>query len=123
CNRHLFGCRYVARAREEYEMNSRTSCMLFGMQLALIMLLLLMLALREYQILVLNWRLLLQGAGTTILLTAIGYSSGLFIAFVMSLVRFYRVPIVAPLIGIVVEIVRASPQLMVIFWIYFGVPF
>lgn len=104
-------------------MSSRSANVLFGMQLALIAVLILMLAFGQHQIIFLNWKLLLQGAGTTVLLTAIGYSCGLIIAFIIALARFYRFPILAPAIGVVVEIVRASPQLMVIFWIYFGVPF
>lgn len=104
-------------------MNVRNANILFGMQLALIAALILVLALGQHQLVLLNWKLLLQGAGMTVLLTAIGYSCGLIIAFLIALARFYRLPVIAPVIGVVVEIVRASPQLMVIFWIYFGVPF
>lgn len=104
-------------------MTSRSANVLFAMQLALIAILVLILALGQHHLLMLNWRVLLQGAGMTIALTFIGYTAGLVIAFAIALVRFHRVPLAAQGIGALVEIIRASPQLMVIFWIYFGVPF
>ncbi|MGE0848437.1 MAG: amino acid ABC transporter permease [Hyphomicrobiaceae bacterium] len=104
-------------------MTSRSANGLFGMQLALIAILILILALGQYHIVMLNWRILLHGAGMTAVLTFVGYISGLVIAFGISLIRFYRLPVAAHGIGAAVEIVRASPQLMVIFWVYFGVPF
>ncbi|MGE3988074.1 amino acid ABC transporter permease [Pseudorhodoplanes sp.] len=104
-------------------MTPRSANILFVMQLALIAILICALFLGQYQLVALSWRILLQGACMTILLTAISYAVGITIAFVIALIRFQRVPLFGWMIGGFVEIVRASPQLMVIFWIYFGVPY
>lgn len=104
-------------------MTPRSANVLFAMQLALIALLITALFFGQYQLVALNWKVLLQGAGMSLLLTAVSYAVGLVVAFVIALVRFQRIPFASWALAGIVEVVRASPQLMVIFWIYFGVPF
>ncbi|MGE0853145.1 MAG: hypothetical protein AB7O44_26640 [Hyphomicrobiaceae bacterium] len=58
-------------------MTSRSATVLFVMQLALIAILVLILALGQHHLLMLNWRILLQRAGMTIALTFIGYAADL----------------------------------------------
>lgn len=71
------------------------------------------------------WRispLLLQGFGTTCLLTLVSVVAGLLLGIVlaggrMSKHAVLRYPAIA-----YIEFIRATPQLMVIFWIYFSYP-
>lgn len=66
--------------------------------------------------------LLWDGMQVTLELTAIGLSGGLLLGVVLAVLRVSRVPPVAFVAGLYVEVVRAVPLLLLIFWFYFLVP-
>ncbi|MCS0503362.1 amino acid ABC transporter permease [Ancylobacter mangrovi] len=66
--------------------------------------------------------LLLHGIGVSWLLTLIGIGIGLPVGIVLAAGRLYGPPGIRHLAVGVIELVRATPQLMIIFWIYFTYP-
>jgi polar amino acid transport system permease protein len=65
---------------------------------------------------------LATGLAWTVVLTAIGVLGGVAGGVLGGAVRAYRAPVVAPLVGAVVEFIRATPLFVQIFFLYFGLP-
>jgi len=73
----------------------------------------------------LNWNdglLLLQGLGMTIFIFCVSFSAGTLIGFCLALIRQRRVPVLAQLTVVYVELFRNSPLLVQLFLIFFGAP-
>lgn len=71
------------------------------------------------------WRispLLLQGFGVTCLLTLVSVVLGMLIGVVLAGARMSRLALVRWPAIVYIETIRATPQLMVIFWIFFSYP-
>ncbi len=66
--------------------------------------------------------LLLRGLGVTLFVFVISFVAGSGAGFVLALVRRARVPVLAQLAGLYVELFRNSPLLVQLFLMYFGVP-
>ena len=66
---------------------------------------------------------LLPGAWMTILLTLVTFPIAFVCATAIALVRVYRVPVLAQLAAAFVEIVRSIPLLLVLFTLFFALPF
>jgi polar amino acid transport system permease protein len=82
-----------------------------------------------YKLLALNWGLvwrisplLLQGFGITWLLTVLSIGVGMLIGVLLAFARISRVAPLRYLAIAYIETIRATPQLMVIFWIFFTYP-
>lgn len=65
---------------------------------------------------------LLRGARTTILIALIGVSIGLTFGMLLGFARAYRVPVLSQLTRVYVDLVRGTPLLVQIFFIFFGIP-
>jgi len=66
--------------------------------------------------------LLAQGLGVSLALFAITTLIGLLIGTVWAVIRFYRVPILTPAIGLFAELLKNSPVLVQLFLVFFGFP-
>ncbi|WP_075795697.1 amino acid ABC transporter permease [Massilia putida] len=66
--------------------------------------------------------LLLQGLGVSVALfaatTVIGLSAGL----AWALLRYYRTPLLAPIVALLAELLKNSPVLVQLFLVFFGLP-
>ncbi len=58
----------------------------------------------------------------TLALTAIGLAGGSALGLIGGAVRAYRVPLLSPLVGGCVELIRTTPLFVQIFFLYFGLP-
>jgi His/Glu/Gln/Arg/opine family amino acid ABC transporter permease subunit len=63
-----------------------------------------------------------SGALTTIWMSAAGIAIGLPIGLGLALIRWARVPVVAPLVGTYVSLLRATPLVTLVLLVFFAVP-
>jgi len=63
-----------------------------------------------------------KGLGVSILLSVVSITAGLVIAIPMAAARIYGNVLVRSVATVFIEVVRCTPELMVLFWIYFGIP-
>lgn len=66
--------------------------------------------------------LLLQGLGVSVALFAATTAIGLVIGLAWAMLRYYRTPLLAPLIAAVAELLKNSPVLVQLFLVFFGLP-
>ena len=65
---------------------------------------------------------LLAGLGRTLLVSAIAIVGAFVIGLVLGAARAHRIPVVSPLAAIYVEVIRNTPILVQIFFLFFGLP-
>ena len=65
---------------------------------------------------------LFDGLLRTLKVSAIAIAGAFFIGLVLGAARAYRIPVVSQLAGIYVEVIRNTPILVQIFFLYFGLP-
>ncbi len=70
-----------------------------------------------------NWQPLLSGAGYTLAAAGIGIVVSLFLGTVLGVVAAMRIPVVSQVLMIYTELVRNTPELVQLFWIYLVLPF
>jgi polar amino acid transport system permease protein len=66
--------------------------------------------------------LLLQGLGISLALFAATTVIGTLIGLAWALLRYYRTPLLAPLITVLAELLKNSPVLVQLFLVFFGLP-
>jgi polar amino acid transport system permease protein len=66
--------------------------------------------------------LLLQGLGISLALFAATTVIGTLIGLAWALLRYYRTPLLAPLISVLAELLKNSPVLVQLFLVFFGLP-
>jgi polar amino acid transport system permease protein len=69
-----------------------------------------------------NWDELLRGLRRTLQVSAIAIAGAFVIGLVLGAARAARVPVVSQLAAVYVEIIRNTPILVQIFFLYFGLP-
>jgi polar amino acid transport system permease protein len=69
-----------------------------------------------------NLDLLLQGAGFTLALTAVGTVLGVGLGIIGAVLRAWRIKPFNTLFGIYVELIRNTPFIVQLFFIFFGLP-
>src|ERR687897_3929570 len=69
-----------------------------------------------------NWEFLLKGLGRTLLVSAIAIVGAFVIGAVLGAARAHRVPVVSQIAAVYVEVVRNTPILVQIFFLYFALP-
>jgi polar amino acid transport system permease protein len=69
-----------------------------------------------------NWEFLLKGLGRTLLVSAIAIVGAFVIGAVLGAARAHRVPVVSQFAAIYVEVIRNTPILVQIFFLYFALP-
>src|SRR6266511_3090701 len=67
-----------------------------------------------------NWEALLTGLGRTLKVSAIAIFGAFVIGAVLGAARAHRIPVVSQLAAIYVEVIRNTPILVQIFFLYFG---
>jgi len=65
---------------------------------------------------------LLAGLGRTLLVSAIAIAGSLVIGLVLGAARAHRIPVVSQLAAIYVEVIRNTPILVQIFFVFYGLP-
>jgi polar amino acid transport system permease protein len=70
----------------------------------------------------LDLHLLLQGLGISLALFAATTVIGTLIGLAWALLRYYRTPLLAPLITVLAELLKNSPVLVQLFLVFFGLP-
>ena len=76
----------------------------------------------EWDVVGRGYPLLLRGLGNSILIAVISIALGAVIAVPLSVARVYGPAGIRQLAVLIIEAVRATPELMIVFWIFFGVP-
>lgn len=66
--------------------------------------------------------LLLQGAGVSVALFVATTVIGMMIGLAWAVLRYYRTPVLAPLLAAVAELLKNSPVLVQLFLVFFGLP-
>jgi polar amino acid transport system permease protein len=66
--------------------------------------------------------LLLQGLGVSVALFAATTVIGLGLGLAWTLLRYYRTPLLAPLVAFIAELLKNSPVLVQLFLVFFGLP-
>lgn len=69
-----------------------------------------------------NFRFLLQGLWVTIYVSLISIALSFLIGLLLGTIRYTKTPIISKLVGIIVDVVRNLPLLLIIFFTYFGLP-
>ena len=69
-----------------------------------------------------NWEPLLKGLGRTLLVSAIAIVGAFVIGAVLGAARAHKVPILSQFAAVYVEVVRNTPILVQIFFLYFALP-
>jgi His/Glu/Gln/Arg/opine family amino acid ABC transporter permease subunit len=67
-----------------------------------------------------NWEPLLRGLGRTLQVSAIAIFGALVIGVVFGAARAHRIPVLSQLASVYVEVIRNTPILVQIFFLYFG---
>jgi His/Glu/Gln/Arg/opine family amino acid ABC transporter permease subunit len=67
-----------------------------------------------------NWEALLEGLGRTLKVSAIAIFGALVIGAAFGAARAHRIPVVSQLAAVYVELIRNTPILVQIFFLYFG---
>jgi polar amino acid transport system permease protein len=65
---------------------------------------------------------LLDGLQNTLEVAAIGVAGAFVIGLVLGAARAHRIPVISPIAAIYVEVIRNTPILVQIFFVYFGLP-
>ena len=66
--------------------------------------------------------LLAQGLGVSLAIFAVTTLIGFLIGTIWAVIRFYRVPLLTPAIGVFGELLKNSPVLVQLFLVFFGLP-
>ncbi|QCX23660.1 amino acid ABC transporter permease [Companilactobacillus futsaii] len=69
-----------------------------------------------------NIRFLLQGLSVTILISVISVVLSFIFGSVLGIVRYSKIPYLSKIIGFIIDVIRNLPLLLIIFFVYFGLP-
>ena len=69
-----------------------------------------------------NWQVLANGAGLTLVLTAVGSSIGLLVGTLGAVSRAWSLPVLSKIYAVYVECIRNTPFLVQLYFIFFGLP-
>src|SRR5262245_15915646 len=69
-----------------------------------------------------NWEALLHGLIRTLEVSAIAIAGAFLIGVLLGAARAYRIPIVSQAAGVYVEVIRNTPILVQIFFLYYALP-
>src|SRR5215210_4706069 len=65
---------------------------------------------------------LLAGLGRTLLVSVIAIAGSLVVGLVLGAARAHRIPVISQLAAVYVEVIRNTPLLVQVFFIFFGLP-
>ncbi len=78
----------------------------------------------DFDVIQRSWQyLFLEGMRFTLMLTVLSGASALVLGTLIAMVRLSEIPVLAPVLAGFVNLMRALPLILVIFWFYFLVPY
>ncbi|AKP67545.1 amino acid ABC transporter permease [Companilactobacillus ginsenosidimutans] len=69
-----------------------------------------------------NLRFLLQGLWVTVEISIISVVFSLIIGSILGIIRYTKIPWLSKIVGVIIDIIRNLPLLLIIFFVYFGLP-
>ncbi|KRL10778.1 amino acid ABC transporter permease [Schleiferilactobacillus perolens] len=69
-----------------------------------------------------NIRFLLEGLQVTLILSAVSIVFSFLIGAVFGLLRYMKIPGLSVIVGLIIDIIRNLPLLLILFFTYFGLP-
>lgn len=69
-----------------------------------------------------NIRFLLSGFWITIQVAAITIVLSILIGFMLGIIRYYEIPVLSKVVGLIIDTIRNLPLLLIIFFTYFALP-
>ena len=69
-----------------------------------------------------NWEFLLRGLGRTIVVASIAITGAFLIGAVLGAARAHRIPVLSQFASVYVEVIRNTPILVQIFFVYYALP-
>lgn len=71
---------------------------------------------------VISWQLLIEGAWTTLWISAIAIAFGVVIGLLIALVRMLRLPIIDQLLVVYISLARATPLVTLVLFLFLSLP-
>lgn len=69
-----------------------------------------------------NLKFLLEGLLVTIEISAVSIIFSLICGSIMGIIRYSKIPWLSKIVGMIIDIIRNLPLLLIIFFVYFGLP-
>ncbi len=69
-----------------------------------------------------NVQFLLEGLLVTLQVAAVSIVLSVIIGFLLGVIRYYDIPVVSQVVGVIIDIIRNLPLLLIIFFTYFALP-
>ena len=69
-----------------------------------------------------NMTYLLKGLQVTILISIVSIIISFILGSVLGIIRYSKIPIISSLLGLIIDVIRNLPLLLIIFFVYFGLP-
>ncbi len=69
-----------------------------------------------------NLRYLLEGLWITVLVSIASIAGSYVIGSILGIIRYVNIKVVSPVVGVIIDIIRNLPLLLIIFFTYFGLP-
>ncbi|TGD23423.1 amino acid ABC transporter permease [Companilactobacillus suantsaicola] len=69
-----------------------------------------------------NIRFLLQGLEVTILISVIAVVLSFIFGSILGIIRYSKIKYISKIVGIIIDVIRNLPLLLIIFFVYFGLP-
>lgn len=69
-----------------------------------------------------NLRYLFGGLGITILVSVCSIIGSFIIGAILGVIRYVKIKYLSPIVGLVIDIIRNLPLILILFFIYFGLP-
>jgi len=69
-----------------------------------------------------NMRFLLEGLLITIQVSLLSIAFSFIIGGILGIIRYVKIPVLSSIIGVIIDIIRNLPLLLIIFFTYFGLP-
>lgn len=69
-----------------------------------------------------NIRYLIEGLWITVIVSLASIAGSYVIGSVLGIIRYVNIKFISPLIGLIIDIIRNLPLLLIIFFTYFGLP-
>ena len=69
-----------------------------------------------------SWQLLIEGAWTTLWISAIAIAFGVAIGLLIALVRMLRIPVIDQLLVVYISLARATPLVTLVLFLFLSLP-
>lgn len=69
-----------------------------------------------------NLRFLLTGLGVTLQIAVLSIIFSVVIGVLLGIIRYHKIPVVSKVLGLIIDLIRNLPLLLIIFFTYFALP-